>query len=121
MPFYQYNSFTGRIKPSTNFQPFYPLSPIPLQRTEPPVIIYDNIKTKPMSITPKSGYCTGKPPTLDPKMWAKYKHFQAVMDKPVYLAGGKKDKILFGFTVAYVGICTLQSLVFIAKECLNII
>ncbi|XP_070149892.1 uncharacterized protein [Polyergus mexicanus] len=115
MPFYQYNSFTGRIKPSTNFQPFYPL------RTEPPVIIYDNIKTKPVSITPKSGYCTDKPATLDPKMWAKYKHFQAAIDKPVYLAGGKKDKILFGFTVAYIGICTLQSMVFIAKECLNII
>ncbi|XP_050449998.1 uncharacterized protein LOC126850751 isoform X1 [Cataglyphis hispanica] len=121
MPFYQYNSFTGRIKPSTSFQPLYPLSPIPLQRTEPPVIIYDTIKTKPVSVTPKSGYCTDKPPTLDPKMWAKYKHFQAVIDKPVYLAGGKKDKILFGVTVAYLGLCTLQSLVFIAKECLNII
>jgi len=43
------------------------------------------------------------------------------MDNPVYLAGGKKDKILFGITVAYIGICTVQSLVFAAKECLNII
>lgn len=51
-------------------------SPIPLQRSEP-VMIYDTIKTKPLTVTPKSGYCTDKPPTLDPKMWAKYKHFQA--------------------------------------------
>ncbi|CAL1677910.1 unnamed protein product [Lasius platythorax] len=114
MPFYQFNSFTGRLKPSANFQPLYPL------RSEP-VMIYDTIKTKPLTVTPKSGYCTDKPPTLDPKMWAKYKHFQAALDKPVYLAGGRKDKILFGITVAYLGICTLQSLVFVAKECLNII
>jgi len=25
MPFYQFNSFTGRLKPSTNFQPLYPI------------------------------------------------------------------------------------------------
>lgn len=25
MPFYQFNSFTGRLKPSTNLQPFYPV------------------------------------------------------------------------------------------------
>ncbi|XP_012222344.1 uncharacterized protein COX7AL2 [Linepithema humile] len=120
MPFYKYNSFTGSIKPSTNFQPLYPISPRSLQKSEP-VIIYDTIKTKPLTITPKSGYCTDKPRTLDPKLWAKFKHYQAIIDKPVYLAGGKKDKLLFGFTVAYVGLCTLQSVVFIAKECLNII
>ncbi|XP_077276275.1 uncharacterized protein LOC143905041 isoform X1 [Temnothorax americanus] len=120
MPFYQFNSFTGRLKPSTNLQPLYPISPLPLQKSEP-VVIYDSIKTKPVTATPKASYCTDKPPTLDPKLWAKYKHFQAALDKPVYLAGGKKDKILFAFTVAYVGVCTLQSLVFIAKECLNII
>ncbi|XP_011252145.1 uncharacterized protein LOC105248832 isoform X2 [Camponotus floridanus] len=115
MPFYQYNSFTGRIKPSANFQPLYPL------RTEPPVMIYDTIKTKPLTVIPKSGYSTDKPASLNPKMLQKFKFFQTSIDKPVYLAGGKKDKILFGFTVAYVGICTLQSLVFVAKECLNII
>ncbi|GAB1863251.1 Cytochrome c oxidase subunit 7A-related protein, mitochondrial [Camponotus japonicus] len=121
MPFYQYNSFTGRIKPSANFQPLYPLSPVPLQRTEPPVMIYDTIKTKPVTVTPKSGYSTDKPTSLDPKLYQKFKLFQANMDNPVYLAGGKKDKILFGITVAYIGICTVQSLVFAAKECLNII
>ncbi|XP_011702134.1 PREDICTED: uncharacterized protein LOC105458491 [Wasmannia auropunctata] len=120
MPFYQYNSFTGKLKPSVNFQPLYPLSPLPLQKGDP-VIIFDTVKTKPVMVTPKASYCTDKPPTLDPKMWAKYKHFQAVIDKPVYLAGGKKDKALFLFTAAYVGVCTLQSLVFIAKEVLNII
>ncbi|XP_011637489.1 uncharacterized protein LOC105427460 isoform X1 [Pogonomyrmex barbatus] len=117
MPFYQFNSFTGRLKPSTNFQPLYPISPLPLQKAEP-VIIYDSAKTKPMT---SKNYCTDKPKTLDPKMWAKYKHFQAALDKPVYLAGGKKDKLLFGFTVAYLAVCSAQSLVFILKDCLNII
>ncbi|XP_012535270.1 uncharacterized protein LOC105836052 [Monomorium pharaonis] len=120
MPFFQFNSFTGRLKPSTSFQPLYPISPRSLPEGQP-VMIYDTIKTKPVRVTPKASYCTDKPSTLDPKLWAKFKHFQAALDKPVYLAGGKKDKMLFAFTVAYVGVCTLQSLVFIAKECLNIV
>ncbi|XP_072753408.1 uncharacterized protein [Anoplolepis gracilipes] len=119
MPFYQYNSFTGSIKPSTNFQPLFPLSSIPLHKVQQ-IIVHDP-NTKLVNVTPKSGYCTDKPPTLDPKMWAKFKHFGAAIDKPVYLAGGKKDKILFGITVAYVGVCTLQSLVFVMKDCLNLI
>ena len=49
-------------------------SPLPLQKSEP-VIIYDSINTKPLTVTPKSGYCTDKPATLSPKMWAKYKYF----------------------------------------------
>jgi len=49
-------------------------SPLPLQKSEP-VIIYDSIKTKPLTVTPKSGYCTDKPVTLDSKLWAKYKHY----------------------------------------------
>ncbi|XP_032665964.1 uncharacterized protein LOC116841748 isoform X2 [Odontomachus brunneus] len=109
MPFYQFNSFTGSLKPSTNFQPFFPI------KTER-VMIYDTVKTKPAVVTSTAGYCTNKPRTLDPKMWAKYKHFQANLDKPVYLMGGKKDKILFGFTVAYVGLCTMQSFYFLIKE-----
>lgn len=119
-------------------------SPLPLQKMEP-VMIYDSIKTKPLTVTSKAGYCTDKPPTLDPKLWAKYKHFQvsvhndqfqlqyyvdflyiisclqAAIDKPVYLAGGKGDKILLGITVALCALGTLQSFVFIAKEALQII
>lgn len=51
-------------------------SPIPLQRTEPPVMIYDTVKTKPVTVTPKSGYCTDKPSTLTPKIWGSIKLFQ---------------------------------------------
>lgn len=53
-------------------------SPLPLQQTEPPVMIYDSLKTKPLNITPKSGYCTDKPATLDPKIWEKFKLFQVL-------------------------------------------
>ncbi|XP_011144701.1 uncharacterized protein LOC105186306 isoform X2 [Harpegnathos saltator] len=109
MPFYQFNPFTGGLKSSTSFQPLYPL------KTER-VMIYDTIKTKPVAVTAKAGYCTDKPRTLDPKMWTKFKHFQAHIDKPVYLLGGKKDKLLFGFTVLYVAVCTAQSAVFLIKE-----
>lgn len=51
-------------------------SPVPLQRTEPPVMIYDTIKTKPVTVTPKSGYSTDKPTSLDPKLYQKFKLFQ---------------------------------------------
>lgn len=51
-------------------------SPLPLQKTEQ-VMIYDTIKTKPATVTSAAGYCTDKPKTLDPKMWANFKHFQA--------------------------------------------
>ncbi|XP_011340872.1 uncharacterized protein LOC105281377 isoform X2 [Ooceraea biroi] len=115
MRFYQFNAFTGRLKQSTKFQPLYPVK-------AEPVMIYDTIKTKPVTITPALNYCTDKKPaTLSPKMWAEYKYFASVIDKPVYLAKGAKDKFWFRFTVAYVGLCTLQSFYFIAKECLNII
>ncbi|XP_018406936.1 PREDICTED: uncharacterized protein LOC108783016 isoform X2 [Cyphomyrmex costatus] len=111
MPFYQYNSFTGKLKPSTNFQPLYPIK-------SEPVVIYDSIKTKPVTITPKAGYCTDKPPTLNPKLWAKYKHYGEALQKdiPVYIAGGKSDKIIFGLVCATVGICTLNSFYVIIRE-----
>ncbi|XP_014468312.1 PREDICTED: uncharacterized protein LOC106741134 isoform X2 [Dinoponera quadriceps] len=103
MSFHKFNPFTGRLKPATNFQPFYPL------KTEQ-MMIYDTIKTKPATITAKADYCTDKPRTLDPKMWAKYKHFQSDLKKPVYLMGGRKDKVLFGITVALIAVSTAQSL-----------
>ncbi|XP_011055279.1 PREDICTED: uncharacterized protein LOC105146598 isoform X2 [Acromyrmex echinatior] len=111
MPFYQYNSFTGKLKPSTNFQPLYPIK-------SEPIIIYDSIKTKSLTVTPKSDYCTSKPATLDPKLWAKYKHYGEALKKdvPIYLAGGRKDRIVFGAVVAYVGFCTANSFYFIVKE-----
>ncbi|XP_018368819.1 PREDICTED: uncharacterized protein LOC108764910 isoform X3 [Trachymyrmex cornetzi] len=105
MPFYQYNSFTGKLKPSTNFQPLYPIK-------SEPVIIYDSIKTKPLTVTPKSGYCTGgKPATLDTKLWTKYKHYGEALKKdiPVYLSGGRRDRVMFGAIAAYVGFCTINS------------
>ncbi|XP_012062726.1 PREDICTED: uncharacterized protein LOC105626025 isoform X2 [Atta cephalotes] len=117
MPFYQYNSFTGKLKPSTNFQPLYPISPLPLQKSEP-VIIYDSIKTKPLTVTPKSGYCTDKPVTLDSKLWAKYKHYGVILKKdiPIYLAGGRRDKIMFGAIATYIGFCTFNSCYVIVKQ-----
>ncbi|XP_018356438.1 PREDICTED: uncharacterized protein LOC108756837 isoform X1 [Trachymyrmex septentrionalis] len=117
MPFYQYNSFTGKLKPSTNFQPLYPISPLPLQKSEP-VIIYDSINTKPLTVTPKSGYCTDKPATLSPKMWAKYKYFGKTLQKdiPVYLSTGRRDKIIFGAIVTSIGFCTLNSIYFAVKN-----
>ncbi|XP_018311067.1 uncharacterized protein [Mycetomoellerius zeteki] len=111
MPFYQYNSFTGKLKPSTNFQPLYPIK-------SEPVIIYDSIKTKPLTVTPKSGYCTNKPLTLDTTVWKKYKLFGEALrkDMPIHVSGGRKDKLLYGFIATYVGLCTLNSFYFIAKE-----
>ncbi|KAL0101964.1 hypothetical protein PUN28_018491 [Cardiocondyla obscurior] len=116
MPFFNYNQFTGRLKTSTNLQPLYPIK-------SEPTIIYDSVKTKPVTVTPKANYCTEKPRTLSPQIWAKFKHYQNALnaDVPVYIAGGRKDKALVLFTAAYIGICTVQSAVFIAKECLNII
>ncbi|XP_058810183.1 uncharacterized protein LOC131675272 [Phymastichus coffea] len=95
MPFYQFNSSTGRLKKSAYLQPLYPTSTHPLNKKELLEMIWDSIKTKPLrTISPSSmGFST-----LNPKMLAKYKKFQVNVEKPVYLMGGSPDKILFTTT-----------------------
>ena len=99
MSFHEFNQFTGRLKQSTQTQALHPLSPRPLQTTEPPVMIYDSIKTKPVGVSPvQASYST-----LSPKMAALMKKYQADLTKPSYMLGGKKDKVLMAITVALTG------------------
>ena len=99
MSFHEFNQFTGRLKQSTQTQALHPVSPRPLQTTEPPVMIYDSIKTKPVGTSPAQASYS----TLSPKMAALYKKYQADLTKPSYMLGGKKDKLLMAATVAMCG------------------
>ncbi len=107
MPCDQFKSFTGRLKESSQLQPLYPISTNPLNKLNPPKMIWDSIKTKPLKTTSTSSAAFS---TLDPKLIAKYKKFQTNLEKPVYLMGGTPDKILFGITCALVAAGVIQSL-----------
>jgi len=51
-------------------------SPLPLQKTET-VMKYDSAKTKPVTTSLASNYCTDNPTTVNPKLWSHYKLFEA--------------------------------------------
>ncbi|KAI4489042.1 hypothetical protein M0804_004540 [Polistes exclamans] len=100
MTYYEFNPFTGRLKESTRFQPYYPLKPSALNTAEQK-LIWDIMTTKPAEV--KSSASVGSS-TVDPKLLAKYKFFQKDIHKPVYLMGGAKDRILFGITIVLTGL-----------------
>ncbi|XP_003426168.1 uncharacterized protein LOC100115623 isoform X2 [Nasonia vitripennis] len=79
----------------------------PLNKLNPPNMIWDSIKTKTLKTTSTSSAAFS---TLDPKLIAKYKKFQANLEKPVYLMGGTPDKILFGITCVLVAAGVIKSL-----------
>ncbi|KAK2579527.1 hypothetical protein KPH14_010830 [Odynerus spinipes] len=106
MSFHEFNPFTGRLKESTHFQPFYPLKPSALQKSEPPAMIWDTINTKPVAVKSQTA---GFASSVDPKILEKFKHFQKDIHKPVYLMGGTKDKILFGITLALFSVCAYKT------------
>ncbi|XP_012265356.2 cytochrome c oxidase subunit 7A, mitochondrial [Athalia rosae] len=101
MPFYQFNSFTGRIAETTHLQPLYPLAPNRLDRADPPKIMYDSPHTKPVKVEPTS---KGRAfSTVPPDVLKKMEKFQVPNNIPVYLKGGMGDKVLLGATVALIG------------------
>ncbi|XP_015513417.1 cytochrome c oxidase subunit 7A1, mitochondrial isoform X1 [Neodiprion pinetum] len=108
MPYYNFNSFTGRIAETTHPQPFYPLAPHRLDLAEPPKIMYDSSRTKPVQVA--SASTSARPQsTLSPEMLKKYQKFQAPNNIPVHLKGGPMDKILLGTTVVLIGIGLIQA------------
>ncbi|XP_012271154.1 uncharacterized protein LOC105694777 [Orussus abietinus] len=102
MPFNEFNSLTGRLKESTKLQPLYPISPIRADKVEPPVIMFDSIRTKPVK-TITSQQVAEYSSKIDPKMAANFKKFQD-WTKPVYLLGGTRDKVFFGINLVLTGI-----------------
>ncbi|KAI4501539.1 hypothetical protein M0802_003416 [Mischocyttarus mexicanus] len=106
MTYYEFNPFTGRLKESTKFQPYYPLKPSALNKADQK-LIWDIMATKTAEIKSSSAEVKAKSLPgvdsyrgVDPKLVAKYKFFQRDLSKPVYLMGGTKDRILFGVTIA---------------------
>ncbi|XP_031847548.1 uncharacterized protein LOC116433527 [Nomia melanderi] len=96
MSFHDFNKFTGQLKQSTQSQPLYPLSPQPLDKREPRAMMFDSKKTKPVSTSlSKSNYST-----VPAKIKELQKRYQADLSVPSYLLAGKRDVLLFRFTVA---------------------
>ncbi|XP_076673468.1 uncharacterized protein LOC143371765 [Andrena cerasifolii] len=110
MSFHEFNQFTGRLKQSTQTQALHPVSPRPLQATEP-IMIYDSIKTKPVGTSPAQASYS----TLSPRMAALYKKYQADLTKPSYMLGGKRDKVLMAVTVALTGALALSNMYYVIK------
>ncbi|KAH0950897.1 hypothetical protein HN011_000337 [Eciton burchellii] len=117
MPFYQFNSFTGSLKPVVNqLQPLYPI------KTET-VMRYDSVKTKPVITSPVSSYCTDKPSTVSAKLWSHYKLFEKgiAAGKSTHVMFGRRDVILYRFAASLVAFCTMNTAYFAAKHVFNII
>ncbi|XP_076766157.1 uncharacterized protein LOC143433000 [Xylocopa sonorina] len=104
MSFYKFNAFTGTVKPASQLEAVYPLAPNPLQKVDPPNMIFDAIKTKVATSigSKKQGYST-----LSPKMIKLQQQYQADLTKPTYLLRGGPDKMLYGFSCAMLAITTL--------------
>ncbi|XP_043502011.1 uncharacterized protein LOC122524033 [Polistes fuscatus] len=96
MTYYEFNPFTGRLKESTRFQPYYPLKPSALNTAEQK-LIWDTMATKPAEVKPSASVSTS---SVDSKLLQNYKFFQRDIHKPVYLMGGTKDRVLLGITIA---------------------
>ncbi|XP_015184745.1 PREDICTED: uncharacterized protein LOC107070764 [Polistes dominula] len=117
MTYYEFNPFTGRLKESTRFQPYYPLKPSALSKVEQ-TLIWDTMKTKPAEVKSAASVSSSSS-SVDPKLLEKYKFFQRDIHKPVYLMGGTKDKILFGITIAltcYIAVDTARFLYDLSKK-----
>lgn len=100
MPFHQFNSFTGRLKESSRLDPFYPISPAPLDKAEQ-IMIYDSVKITPVkagAATQAAGYST-----LPTKFAEAFKRFQVDIHSPIFVMGGPKDKALYMATAIAVG------------------
>ncbi|CAD6212787.1 GSCOCG00011055001-RA-CDS [Cotesia congregata] len=95
MVFREFNRLAGKLQASAKLQPLFPLRPTPLNKADAPKMIYDTVKTKPVSVDRAA---TASYSTIPPKLEAKMKKFQKDTSKPVFLMGGTPDKILFGIT-----------------------
>ncbi|XP_015601541.1 uncharacterized protein LOC107270745 isoform X2 [Cephus cinctus] len=114
MPFHQFNPFTGRLKQTNHLQPLYPLAPHPLEKAEPPKMLWDSMLTKPAKVGPSVGVARFS--KVDPKLLAKYKKFQEPNGIPVYLKGGPMDKVLVGLTFGLIAVGLVQFAEFVYKE-----
>ncbi|XP_057336743.1 uncharacterized protein LOC130675211 [Microplitis mediator] len=93
----EFNRLAGKLQASAKLHPLYPIKPMPLSKADSPKIIYDSIKTKPVTV---DRVATASYSTVPPRLLAKMKKYQADVTKPVFLINGTPDKIFFGITVA---------------------
>ncbi|XP_033231053.1 uncharacterized protein LOC117182120 [Belonocnema kinseyi] len=122
MPFHQFSHFTGRLRQSNQLLPLYPIPPVPLQSSEPPQMMFETIKTKPVQAAAagsagSAGSAASKLNDFGPHVSPKNREFmrklQSDLEAPVFLAKGLPDKILFGITVALVTVGMIESIRFI--------
>ncbi|XP_067009831.1 cytochrome c oxidase subunit 7A2, mitochondrial [Anabrus simplex] len=116
--YYQFNNFTGRLIGNHATQPYYPISPIPLNKNDPPKIVFETPSIKMARETVPSRSMSSRktiPGTNQPygevpaKLREKMERFQRNDGVLVHLKGGPVDKILYGatlgLTVVAIGMC----------------
>ncbi|XP_046388715.1 uncharacterized protein LOC124157758 [Ischnura elegans] len=104
--FYQYNSFSGKLTGSQQFQPCFPLSPQPAPQGEAPKVTFADpnttiAKESPPPFRGAGGKMMG---AVSEALRQQQKLFQAPNNIPIHLKGGQMDKILFGATIALCGL-----------------
>ncbi|XP_047002061.1 cytochrome c oxidase subunit 7A-related protein, mitochondrial-like [Schistocerca americana] len=115
--FFQFNNFTGRLTGSTHMHPYFPVSAQPLERREPPKIIFHSKNEQMARVAPPVRHASQNliPGTNTPygpvpeNLRRKMEHFQKRDGVPVHLKGGPMDRALFGLTVALCAIGLFES------------
>ncbi|XP_033312901.1 uncharacterized protein LOC117212311 [Bombus bifarius] len=112
MSFHQFNAFTGRLKHSTQLQALYPLSPRPLEKVEPIKMMFDSVKTKPVStsLSGKQNYST-----VPAKLKKLQQEWQADLTKPTYLLRGRSDNMIVAGLSAVSAICFVANMYYLLE------
>jgi cytochrome c oxidase subunit 7a len=110
--YFRLNNFTGRLIGSTHIQPYFPIGVNPLEKSDPPKIVYHDASLKPVRQT-SPRYSSTSTSNMYAALKKKQALFQKIDDLPVHFKGGSVDKVLFGVTMAFcvIGIAySLQTL-----------
>nr|AGM32612.1 cytochrome c oxidase subunit VIIa [Coptotermes formosanus] len=107
--YYRLNNFTGRLIGSTHIQPYYPIGVKPLDKSEPPKVVYHDASLKPVTHT-SPRYSSTSTSNMYAALKKKQELFQRNDGLPIHVKGGPVDKVLFGITMALCVIGTAYSL-----------
>ncbi|XP_029045916.1 uncharacterized protein LOC114877464 isoform X1 [Osmia bicornis bicornis] len=107
MSFHQFNPFTGRLKPATQSQAFYPLAPSKLQIADPIMVT----ESKPKSVQSSNV----KMAKASSRIAELQKKFQADLSKPSYLLAGTRDVIIYRSCIALTAMSFLANMYYMIQ------
>lgn len=107
--FHQFNNITGRLIGSSHIQPYYPIGVQPLNKYDPPKIVFQDSTVKPVKVqSPR--HSSSSASALYSALQKKQQLFQKKDGVLVHFKGGPVDKALYGLTLALCGVGLIYSL-----------